>query len=68
MSPSEQYRKLAAEFTAKSRNERNARLAEEWENLARCYRRLSAQADSNSSQDIWIEAVPKTRLDEGEGA
>jgi len=68
MHTAESYRKIAAELRARAVKETNADLASEWENLARCYLRLAAQADENTFQDLWFEFGPKPRLGgEGEG-
>ena len=55
MSPSEQYRKLAAELRAKARVEENGQLKTEWTHLAMCYVRLAEQADRNQTTDITYE-------------
>lgn len=68
MSTADSYRKIAAELKAKAGKEPNAKMASEWEHLARCYLRLTDQADMNASLDISVEFDPKNRLDEGEGA
>jgi hypothetical protein len=64
MSPSDQYRKIAAELRAKAAREPNRRLSAEWDHLARCYVRLAEQADQNSFADIWFESGSKSSLDE----
>jgi hypothetical protein len=66
MTPSDSYRKIAAELKAKAATEQNVRLAAEWSHLARCYIRLAEQADQNLTVDIWAEFGPKPTLD-GEG-
>ena len=62
MTASEQYRTLAARLRAKARNERNAVLRAEWENLAQCYTRLATQADRNSRTDVTYEPILRPRL------
>ena len=63
MTPSDQYRKIAAQLRAKAAREPNRRLAAEWDHLARCYVRLSEQADQNNFADIWFESGSKPSLD-----
>ncbi len=58
MTPPEQYRALAARFRARARMGENARLAAEWEHLARCYVRLAEQAERNLGLDLVYETPP----------
>ena len=55
VTPSEQYRAMAARFRAHSRLSDNVRLSAEWEHLARCYVRLAQQAEHNQTLDIAYE-------------
>ena len=57
MTPSEQYRKLAANLRVRARNERSANVRAEWEHLARCYIRLAEQAEQNSWTDVIYEPI-----------
>ena len=63
MRSADQYRKLAAELKAKAMSERNQGVAAELDGLARSYLRLAAQAEQNSSIDLWIEIGPRPALD-----
>lgn len=58
MSPSQQYRRLAAELRAKARleNEKGAARAG-WNHLAQCYVRLAEQADRNQRTDVSYEPI-----------
>ncbi len=67
MSTADQYRRIAAELDARAAKESNSRLASEWAHLARCYRRLAEQADTNSFADVWLEIGAKPKF-EGDGA
>jgi hypothetical protein len=58
VSPADQYRALAARFRAHARTTESARLATEWEHLARCYVRLAEQAERNLDLDIVYETPP----------
>lgn len=58
MTQAEQYRALAARFRAHARTTGSARLAAEWEHLARCYIRLAEQADRNLDLDVVYETPP----------
>jgi hypothetical protein len=55
MTPADQYRILAARFTARAKAEQNARLRSEWQYLAICYLRIAEQADRNSRTDVVYE-------------
>lgn len=67
MTPSEQYRALAARFRAHSRLSDNPRLSAEWEHLARCYVRLAQQAEQNQTLDLTYE-TPRNRDGDGPAA
>ena len=56
MTPSEQYRKLAADLRARAHNE-SANVRAEWEHLARCYIGLAEQAEQNSWTDATYEPI-----------
>ena len=64
MRTADQYRQLAAELKAKASSEQNQSVAAELDNLARSYLRLAAQAEQNSSNDLWIEIGPRLTLDD----
>ena len=66
MTPSEQYRKLAAELRAKARKEESADLRVEWNHLAQCYLRLAEQADRNQRNDVTYEAILRRVRDDGD--
>jgi hypothetical protein len=55
MTPADQYRVLAARFTARAKAEQNSRLRSEWQYLAICYLRIAEQADRNSQTDVVYE-------------
>ena len=55
MTPAERYRAMAVQMDAKAREEPIPTLRLEWETLARCYRRLSEQADHNAQTDVVYE-------------
>ena len=55
MTPADHYRKLAAELTAKARNEKSQQTKAEWAHLAQSYLRLAFQADKNNLTDIVYE-------------
>jgi hypothetical protein len=61
MSPSQQYRRLAAELRAKARREENAAARAEWNHLAQCYVRLAEQADKNRRTDVSYEPILRPR-------
>jgi hypothetical protein len=60
MTPADQYRIRAAELRAKAHEERNARLAAEYDHLAKSYIRLAEQADRNQNLDVTYEPRPPT--------
>ena len=62
MTAPERYRKLAAEFRAKARNETSARLQAEWTTLSEGYLRLAEQAERNSRSDVSYEPVWTPKL------
>jgi hypothetical protein len=64
MRTADQYRKLAAELKAKANSEVNQSVAVELDGLARSYLRLAAQAEQNSTVDLWLEVGPKLALDD----
>ena len=55
MTPADQYRVLAAQFTARAKSEQNLKLRSEWQFLAVCYLRIAEQADRNSQADVVYE-------------
>jgi hypothetical protein len=55
MTPSDQYRILAAQFRARARVESNLHLSAEYTHLAQCYLRLAEHADRYSQLDIVYE-------------
>ena len=57
MTPSEQYRKLAANLRTRAHNETSANVRAEWEHLARCYIRLAEQAEQNNRTDVTYEPI-----------
>jgi hypothetical protein len=64
MRPAEQYRGLADDCDARARQESRSQFRQEWETLARSYRRLAEQADRNSFNDLVYEPPsPWTRGD-----
>ena len=65
MTPSDQYRILAAQFRARARAERNPQLSAEWTRLAQCYLRLADHAGRYSHINIVYEPPP-TANDPGE--
>ena len=67
MTPSDEYRRTAAELQAKAACAESSELAVQWEHLAKCYLRLAEQADKNAQGGLAIEVEPKPTL-EGEGA
>jgi hypothetical protein len=58
VSTADQYRIRAAELRAKAHEERNPRLAAEYEHLAKSYIRLAEQADRNQKLDVTYEPSP----------
>lgn len=67
MTPSDEYRKIAAELRAKATYAESSELAAQWEHLALCYLRLAEQADKNAMSDTVIVLAPKP-TSEGAGA
>lgn len=65
MTPSDQYRKIAAELRARAANAETASLSSEWEHLAQCYVRLAEQADRNGRLDLFIEVGARPKVDRG---
>jgi len=61
MTPSQQYRRLAAELRAKARQERDPAARAEWNHLAQCYVRLAEQADRNLRTDVSYEPILRPR-------
>src|SRR4029078_283167 len=55
MTPSTQYRRLAAELRAKAQQEESPAVRAEGNHLAQCYVRLAEQADKNQRTDIVYE-------------
>jgi len=55
MSTGETYRAKAAEFDARARREIDPLLREQWDGMAKSYRRLAAQADRNAQLDLVYE-------------
>jgi hypothetical protein len=55
MTPSTQYRRLAAELRAKAQQEESPAVRAERHHLAQCYVRLAEQADKNQRTDIVYE-------------
>lgn len=69
MTTADSYRRMAAQLRSRAAHQKNPRLAEQLDHLAKCYLRLAEQADQNSYQDLWVEFGPKLRATgEGEGA
>jgi hypothetical protein len=64
MTNADQYRKFAAQLTAKARNEKSHALRAEWTHLAQSYLRLAAQAERNARADLTYE--PALRLGLGD--
>jgi len=64
MTPGDQYRRIAAEFRAKAKDEAEPDQAAQWIHLAKCYARLAEQADHNSLTDIAVEFVPKPSFED----
>jgi hypothetical protein len=64
MTPADRYRKLAAELSAKARNEKSPQIRAEWNHLAQSYLRLATQADKNNLTDVTYE--PSLRTEPGE--
>ena len=63
MTPSDEYRKIAAELRARAANAETPSLSAEWEHLAHCYLRLAEQADRNGLLDLFIEIGVRPKLD-----
>lgn len=57
MTPSAQYRALAANLRARARSADSEEIAAEWEHLADCYVRLAEQADQNGRLDVTYEPI-----------
>jgi len=57
MTPSQQYRTLAAGLKARARHESDPEFRTEWQVLADCYVRLAEQADRNSRTDVTYEPI-----------
>ena len=55
MSTGETYRAKAAEFDARARREIDPLLREQWDGMAKSYRRLAEQADRNAQLDLVYE-------------
>jgi len=55
MSTGETYRAKAAEFDARARREIDPLLREQWDGMAKSYRRLAEQADRNARLDLVYE-------------
>lgn len=55
MSTGESYRAKAAEFDARARREIDPLLREQWDGMAKSYRRLAEQADRNAQLDLVYE-------------
>jgi hypothetical protein len=55
MSTGENYRTKAAEFDARARREIDPLLREQWDGMAKSYRRLAEQADRNAQLDLVYE-------------
>jgi len=69
MTTADSYSRMAAQLRSRAVHQKNARLAEQLDHLAKCYLRLAAQADQNSRQDVWAEFGPKLgATGEGDGA
>ena len=64
MTSGDRYRRMAAEFRARAKNEDTHQRATEWHYLADCYLRLSEQADQNSLTDVAAEFGPRPSLDD----
>ena len=64
MTNADQYRKLAAQLSAKARYEQSPELRAEWYHLAQSYLRLAAQAERNARTDVSYEPVLRPRLDD----
>lgn len=64
MTNADQYRKLAAQLTAKARDEKSPDLRAEWNHLAQSYLRLAAQAERNARADVTYEPALRPRLDD----
>jgi hypothetical protein len=67
MTTADSYRRMAAQLRSRAANQKNPKLAEQLDHLARCYLRLAEQADQNSRQDLWAEFGSKFGAT-GEGA
>ena len=61
MAPADQYRKLAAQLSAKARDETSPELRAEWIHLARSYQRLAEQADRNRHTDTRYDPILEPR-------
>lgn len=57
MTPSDHYRKLAAQLDAKARRETSPQLKAEWSHMARSYLRLAEQADRSQRLDLTYEPI-----------
>jgi len=55
MSTGETYRAKAAEFDARAKREIDPSLREQWDGMAKSYRRLAEQADRNAQLDLVYE-------------
>lgn len=55
MTPADRYRSLAAELSAKARNENSPQTKAEWAHLAQSYLRLAFQADKSDLTDVTDE-------------
>ena len=55
MTPADRYRSLAAELSARARNENSPQIKAEWAHLAQSYLRLAYQADKNDRTDVIYE-------------
>ena len=58
------YRKLAAEFRAKARQEERPGLRFDLDRLARSYLRLAEQAEKNERNDVAYETPPAWQDDD----
>jgi hypothetical protein len=62
MTNADQYRKLAAQLTAKARNEKSPALRPEWNHLAQSYLRLAGQAKRNARAEVTYESPIRSGL------
>jgi hypothetical protein len=59
MTSGDHYRTLAADCTARARNENDPAARAEWDRMGASYRLLAEQADRNATMDIVYETPPR---------